>query len=203
MSWPTRTPRWPSTCGPSRRRGTRPTTRRPAATRSPASSSATCAAAATAANGSAGLIRWPGDGGPVVRRERGDPVLEEQLDPLPGGRALGRRKPPVEGGAQFVPGHRLLQPEQRLDGGPGEMAAPPLPEHRAELVLLAEADPVVASVQVSATVGQQMPDLPVGVVHDRVEDGHLPQRRVVLATGERDDVDGLVRLDPQLAHAAH
>ena len=48
---------------------------------------------------------------------------------------------------------------------------------------------------------QQMTDLAVGVVHHRVEHGHVPQARVVGAAGQRDQVHVGVVVDPQLAHA--
>src|SRR5215471_3172304 len=194
-SWPTRTPRSPSTCGLSRRHGTRPTCRRPAATPSPGSSSATSAAAATAASVNLSHRR-PGDGRPVFRRERVDAVPEQQLDPLPGGLELVRGQPPAELGDQFPSGQRLLERPQRLQGGLREAAPAPLPEYGAQLVVLAEADTMIAAVEAPAAIGQQVADLAVGVVHHRVEDGHLPQRRMVVAAGERDDIDGFVRFDP-------
>ena len=48
--------------------------------------------------------------------------------------------------------------------------------------------------------GQQVAALAVGVVDDGVEDRHPAQVRVV-AAGELGQVDGLVDVDPQLAHA--
>ncbi len=91
---------------------------------------------------------------------------------------------------------------RRVSSGPvRQRLAAPLPQDGAQLVLLGEADAVVAAVQVAVGDGQEMADLPVGVVDHRVEDRHFPQRLVVGAAGERDQVDGLVEVDPELAHA--
>src|SRR5258708_1101064 len=87
-------------------------------------------------------------------------------------------------------------------GGRGGRAPPPLPEHGAQLVVLGEADAMIAAEQLAVAVRQEMADLAVGVVHHGIEDGHVPQCRMVIAAGERDDIHRLVRLDPQLAHAA-
>ena len=65
----------------------------------------------------------------------------------------------------------------------GQLAAAPLPQHGAELVLLAEADPVVAAVQPAVADRQQVADLAVGVVDHRVEHRHVAQRLVIRSCG--------------------
>ena len=126
---------------------------------------------------------------------------DEQVDAGPGGLDLGAGQVGAELLGEPAVDEARRQPPQRLDGALGQRLATPLPEHRAQLVLLGEADPVVAAVQVAVGDGEQVTDLPVGVVDHRVEDRHLPQRLVVRAAGKRDQVDALVQVDPQLAHA--
>jgi hypothetical protein len=60
---------------------------------------------------------------------------------------------------------------------------------------------MVASVQVAVGNREQVTDLAVGVVDHRVEGGHLAQPGVVRAAGQGHQVNPVVNLDPQLAHA--
>jgi hypothetical protein len=95
----------------------------------------------------------------------------------------------------------VLQPGQRLDGPGGQFAAPPLPEHGAELVLLAEAHPVVTAVEPFGADRQQVADLAVRVVDHGVEHGHVPEHLVIGAPRQGHQVRLGVGVDPQLAHA--
>ena len=108
------------------------------------------------------------------------PVLEQHLDPVPGGLDLSRVSSRSKPAPSSSPAH-ACRSLRRAWTAVGQTAAPPLPQHGPQLVLLGEADAVVAAVQVTAAVGQQVTDLAVGVVHHRVEHGHLAQRRVVPA----------------------
>ena len=127
-------------------------------------------------------------------------MLEQQLQPLPGRGHLVGGEPAGKLGGELPGLEALLQLPQRGDRPAGQAAAPPLPEHRAQLVLLAEADPVIATVEVPVGSRQQVADLAIGVVHHGIEDGHVAQRRVVGPAGQRDNVHRLVSVDPQLAH---
>ena len=61
-----------------------------------------------------------------------------------------------------------------------ERLADPPPEHRAQLVLDVEGQPVVDAEPVAVGHGEHVPALAVRVVHDDVEHGHPPERRRVL-----------------------
>ena len=78
--------------------------------------------------------------------------------------------------------------------------AAPLPQQGAQLVLGREADAVVDALDPPVGAGQQVAALAVGVVDHGVEDRHPAQVRVV-AAGQLGQVDRLVDVDPQLAHA--
>jgi hypothetical protein len=69
-------------------------------------------------------------------------------------------------------------------------------ESRKGSVDLDESHSVAAAVQVPFADGQQGTYFPVGVVHHRVEYGHVAQARVVGAAGQRDQVHVGVVIDP-------
>ena len=125
-----------------------------------------------------GLVRRPGDRGPVPIRPWHLPGLEERID-APGS------------GSQFCDReewHQLLAESagqvaaQLRQHGPflgrERLAAPP-PQHRPQLRLDGEAESVVYAVYPSIGEGEQVAGLAVGVVEDRVEDRDTPQRRIV------------------------
>jgi len=131
-----------------------------------------------------------------------DPAGGEQFDAGRGGGDLGSGQVCPEFLGEPAAG-REAGPEtvQHLDRTSGQRLAAPLPEDRAQLVLLGEADAVVAAVQVAVGDRQQVADLPVRVVDDRVEDGQVAQRLMIGSAGEGDEVDGVVDVNPELAHA--
>jgi S-formylglutathione hydrolase FrmB len=122
----------------------------------------------------------PRDGGPVLRRVRVHPVLEQLLHPDAGRGDLGRCQVLREFDRQRrAVRQQRLELAQHLDRPPGQRPAPPLPEHGAQLVVLGETHAMVAPVQVPVGDREQVPDLAVGVVDHRVEDRHLAQPGVI------------------------
>jgi S-formylglutathione hydrolase FrmB len=148
------------------------------------------------------LHRRPRDGGPVLRRVGVHAVLEQLVDPgASRGDLAGGQVPGEFNGQRRAIDQQSLQLPEHLDGPAGQRPAPPLPQHGPQLVVLGETHAMVAPVQVPVRDGEQVPDLAVRVVDHGVEHRHLAQPRVVGAPCERDQVDGRIRLDPQLAHA--
>ena len=128
-------------------------------------------------------------------------MLEQRRDPDLGGGDLARGQQRRQLGLQAAVVELGVQPAQRLQRAPRQRLAPPLPQDGAQLVVLGEAHSVVTAVQMPVGDRQQVTDLPVGVVHHRVEHGHVAQARVVGAAGQRDQVHVGVVVNPQLAHA--
>ena len=102
---------------------------------------------------------------------------------------------------QLAAFQQRVEPPQGLHRPRGQALAAPLPQHGAQLVVLGEADAVIAAEQMAAARRQQVPDFPVGVVHDRIEDRQVTQAGVVAAAREVDQVHLRVDVDPELAHA--
>ncbi len=55
---------------------------------------------------------------------------------------------------------------------------------------------MIAAEQAAGFGGQQVADLPVRVVDNSVENGHLAQRRVIGPASERDEIGGGIGVDP-------
>ena len=128
-------------------------------------------------------------------------VLQERVDPDLGGVDLARGEQRGKLGRQPALLEHGVQPAQRLQRAPRQGLAPPLPQDGAQLVVLSEAHPVVAAIQVSVGHGQQVTDLPVSIVHHGVEHGHLAKAWVIGAARQGNQVRVGVVIDPQLAHA--
>src|SRR5215471_2933308 len=91
------------------------------------------------------LDRRPWHRGPVLWRIRVDAMLEQHFCPDLDRPDLPVCEPLAQVGAKLAVELRS-QAVERLHSVGGERVTPPLPQHRAQLVFLREADPVVAAV---------------------------------------------------------
>src|ERR1035437_6709227 len=153
--------------------------------------------AATGSPGGCG----PGEGasrGAGPSRAREGAARQKRLYSVRGGRQFVRREQSgqlvAEGAGQTFP--------QSLEDCPlvviESLTAPP-PQNSSEFWLNGEAEAIVATLDSPVGEWQQVPALPIGVVENRVQDGHPPQGRVV-GRDQLAHVHGLVHFHPELNH---